>query len=136
MKRRRTVVMVVCAALAVAVAASAVAAAAYKTGRYEGTTSQGETISLRAKKLGVKKFAFDVITDCDDGTRFGVSNSGGQAPTNTRGRFEALFTGSIGTTVLKGRLKRKKASGTFESEATSPTGALCTASGDWRAEKQ
>ena len=128
--------MVACAAIAAALVASAVAGAAYKTGTYQGTTSQGEEISFKAKKLGVKKFAFNVITDCDDGSRFGVRNSGGQAPTNKRGKFEALFTGPVGTTVLKGKLKRKRGSGSFESEATAPSGAFCTASGEWSAKKQ
>ena len=49
MKRsRRTVVVVVCAALAVALTASAVASATYTKGQYEGTTAQGHAINNTA----------------------------------------------------------------------------------------
>ncbi|MGH2994674.1 MAG: hypothetical protein ACRDL1_14225 [Solirubrobacterales bacterium] len=131
----RTIAAIGCVAALLTLLAVSVAAAAYKTGRYKGTTSQGEAISFKAKQLGVKKFAFTVIVDCDDGSRFELKNSGGQAPTTDRGKFEAVFVGD-GTTMLKGKLKRKRAEGTFESETTAPSGAPCSAGGDWSAKKR
>jgi hypothetical protein len=129
----RTIAAIGCVAALVTLLAVSAAAAGPKAGRYEGTTSQGETISFKAKELGVKKIRFTVVADCEDGTRFRFEHQHGQAPTSKRGRFEVVFTGDAGTTVLKGRLKRRKGSGTFETEGTNFDGASCTASGDWGA---
>ena len=138
MKRSRRAMVVVCAALALALVASAVAAAAYKTGNYEGKTSQGHEISFKAKKLGVKNFAFTVDVPCTDGSAQPLRATGAAAPTNKRGKFKAVFTG-LGTTVVKGKLKRKKGSGTIESTGvfSETTGASCpTHRVDWNAKKQ
>ena len=139
MKRSaRTVIAAACAALAIAVAASAIAAAAYKTGRYEGTTDQGHTISFKAKKRGVKNFAFTLEVPCTDGTTQALRATGAAAPTNDKGKFKAVFTG-IGTTVAKGKLKRKKATGTIQSTAvvSQQTGASCPDNSvDWSARKR
>jgi len=137
-RSRRAVAMVVCAALAVAVAASAMAAAAYKTGRYEGTTSQGHQIGFKAKKLGVKNFAFTLDVPCTDGTTQALRATGAAAPTNDKGKFKAVFAG-VGTTVAKGKLKRRKASGTIQSTGVvnQETGASCPDNSvDWSARKQ
>jgi hypothetical protein len=137
-RSRRTVLVVVCAALAVALTASAVATAAYKKGKYEGTTSQGHAINFKAKKLGVKNFAFTVDVPCNDGSVQALRATGAQAPTNDKGKFKAVFTG-LGTTVAKGKLKRKQAEGTIKSTGVvnEVTGASCpTNSVNWSAKKQ
>jgi hypothetical protein len=123
-----------CAGALVVLLAAPVAMAGYKPGRYAGETSQGESIAFKAKKHTVKAFSFTVLIECEDDSAFELSNSEGQAPTNGRGKFRAVFSGDA-TTVLKGKLKRKKASGTFESEGTAPTGARCYGHGDWSASK-
>jgi hypothetical protein len=134
----RTAVVVACAALAVALTASAVATAAYKKGQYEGTTSQGHAISFKAKKLGVKNFAFTIDVPCNDGSAQALRATGAQAPTNDKGKFKAVFAG-IGTTVAKGKLKRKRAEGTIKSAGVvnQQTGATCpTYSVSWSAKKE
>ena len=138
MKRSRGTMVAVCAVLVVALVASAVAAGAYKTGTYEGTTSQGHQISFKAKKLGVKNFAFTVDVPCSDGTTEVLRATGAAAPTNAKGRFRAVFTG-VATTVAKGRLKRKKGKGTIKSTGVvnQETGASCPDNNvDWSAKKQ
>ena len=139
MKRsRRTVVVVVCAALAVALTASAVASATYKKGQYEGTTAQGHAINFKAKKLGVKNFVFTIDVPCNDGSVQALRATGAQAPTNDKGKFKAVFAG-IGTTVAKGKLKRESAAGTIKSTGVvnQQTGATCpTHSVSWSAKKQ
>ncbi len=138
----RTAAAVGCAVALVTLLAASVAAAGYKTGHYAGETSQGESIGFRAKKLSVKKFDFALRVDCDDGSAFDLLEpSGAQAPTDDRGKFKAIFTTQISggvesTTVLKGRLKRQKASGSLHAEGITSAGASCSGAADWSAERQ
>jgi hypothetical protein len=124
-----------CAALLLSLVAVGVAAG-FKTGKYAGTTSQGEAISFKAKEKVVKKFDFRAIIECDDGTRPGFNGFGARAPINDKAKFKAHFTGEGLTSVVKGKLKRKKGEGTIETTGTIPSGANCSSVADWNAEKQ
>lgn len=145
--------LVLCAALSVALVA-APAAASYKSGTYHGTTDQtcdelGSPhpcpIQFKAKKHVVKKFSFTAILTCDDGVELGVPLVGAQAPTSKKGRFKATFLIDApirnstvrvnGTTIVKGKLKRRKGSGMLRGEATRTDGVACYASGAWNAQR-
>jgi len=128
------ILAVVGTALLVSVVVASVASAGYKKGQYEGTTSQGHAVSFKAKKLGVKKFDFTVDLDCADGSVEGFLLTGAQAPTDDKGKFTATFVGQ-GTSVVKGKLKRKKAEGTIESDGVNDAGSPCSSSVDWSAKK-
>jgi hypothetical protein len=115
------------------------AAAGFKSGRYVGTTSQGAEISFKATKLGVKKFDYRVDIECDDGKTWEfVSGESAKAPITEKGRFTAEFVTvdeSI-TSVVSGKLKRRKGSGTVATEGTLPGGSECASNVDWRAVRQ
>jgi hypothetical protein len=130
--RTATIVGVVLLASAVVVSL----AAAYKTGRYEGPTSQDESISFRAKKQGVKDFLYRVIVDCEDGSQEAIDAKEGAAPTNDRGKFKVTFLGEGITSVVKGKLKRKRGEGTIETEGIGQAGVACSSTVDWSARKQ
>jgi hypothetical protein len=134
-KSLRRVCAVVGTTLLLSVVVVSIAAAGYKKGQYAGTTSQDREFSFKAKKLGVKNFNFTVELDCADGSVEGFLNTGAQAPTNAKGKFTATFLGE-GTSVVKGRLKRKKAEGTIESEGFSETGSPCSSKVDWSAKRR
>lgn len=131
----RTIAAIGCVVALVTLLAVSTAGAGYKTGHYSGETSQGESIGFKAKKAAVKDFSFTVMIRCEDGNVFSLDNSGAEAPTKNKGKFRAVFTGDA-TTVVKGKLKRKRAAGTIESEGTSPSGASCSARTDWSAARQ
>jgi len=132
----RKVAAIACAALMASLVAAPVAPADYKPGRYAGTTSQGEQIRFKATQLGVKKFDFTAIINCDDGSQQAIDGSGGQAPVNDSGKFTALFLGQGITSEVKGKLKRKKAGGKIETVGTAPSGAPCSSIVDWSAKRQ
>jgi hypothetical protein len=140
MKRRASMraAAVACAALLFLIVAAS-AAAGFKSGRYVGATSQGTEISFRATKLGVKKFSYSVDIECDDGkTREFVSGESAKAPITDKGRFTAEFVTvdeSI-TSVVSGKLKRRKGSGTVATEGTLPGGWECASNVDWSAVRQ
>jgi len=129
------ILAVVGTALLVSVVVASVASAGYKKGKYLGTTTQGHEISFKAKKPGVKNFALTVDLDCDDGSKIGFRATQAQAPTNDKGKFTATFVGD-GTTVVKGKLKRKKAEGTIESDGVNDAGSPCFSRVDWSAKRQ
>jgi len=135
-KPLRRIAAVVCAALLASLVAGPVAAADYKAGRYAGTTSQGESISFKAKRLGVKKFDYTVIINCADGSQQAIDGSGGSAPVSDAGKFSALFVGQGITSEVRGKLKRKQAEGKIDTVGTAPSGAPCSSVVDWSAKSQ
>jgi hypothetical protein len=141
--------------LAVVLLAASSATAGYKPGNYRGTTDQACgrpdapatcPIAFKAKKLVVKKFSFTAVMSCDDGIELQVPLIGAQAPTSKKGRFKATFLIDApirdsdlrlnGTTILKGKLKRRRGSGELKGEATRTDGVFCSGSGSWTATKQ
>jgi hypothetical protein len=143
MRRRASTRAAVACVVLLSLIVAASAAAGFKSGRYAGTTDQGTEISFKATDVGVKKFAYEVSVSCEDGTH--ESSWGGaadppqpsaKAPITENGRFTAEFvTGDI-TSVVKGKLKRRKASGTIDTGGTLPKGSECWSSVDWSAERQ
>ena len=122
------------ALLSLIVAASA--AAGFKSGRYAGTTSQRTKISFKATELGVKKFSYSVDIECDDGTtREFISGESAKAPLTDKGRFRAEFVtvDENITSVVSGKLKRRRGSGTIETAGTLPGGWKCHSSATWSA---
>ena len=116
-------------------------AAAYKTGRYEGTTSQDEAVAFKAKNRGVKKLHFTMVIPCEDGSAYDITGVDGEAPTNDKGKFTARYTPAPGSTttftsVVKGKLKRKRGEGTIKTEGSGESGVACAGSVDWSAKKQ
>jgi hypothetical protein len=111
-------------------------AGAYKKGHYEGPTSQEESIAFKATKRGVKNFFYRVIINCEDGSTEAVDGREGAAPTNDRGKFKVTFLGGGITSVVKGKLKRKHAEGTINTEGIGQGGVPCSSSVDWNAHKQ
>lgn len=116
-------------------------AAAYKTGRYEGTTSQDEAVAFKAKNRGVKKLHFKMSIPCEDGSAYDITGGDGEAPTNDKGKFTARYTPTPGSTttftsVVKGKLKGKRGEGTIKTEGAGETGVTCAGSVDWSAKKQ
>lgn len=155
MKRSSRAAGMTCAALVIALVAAPATGATYKSGTYQGTTEQtcGQAdaagpcpIGFKAKKLVVKKFSFTAVLTCDDRVGLEVPLVGAQAPTSKKGRFKATFLIDApirdsdvrvnGTTILKGRLKRRKGSGELKGEATRTDGVFCSGSGSWSAAKQ
>ncbi len=128
-----------CAALLVLLVAPSIAAAGFKHGRYAGMTEQGTEISFKATKLGVKKFTYSVTINCDDGNmREFTSGESAKAPIREHGRFTAEFVSEDGniTSVVSGRLKRRKASGTIDTAGGPPGGWQCEGSVEWEAQRQ
>ena len=124
------------AALLLSLTIAPVAAAGFKSGTYEGTTSQETEIRFTATQLAAKKFFFSVTLDCEDGTMREFTGEGAKAPIGPRGGFTAEFLGDGITSVVSGKLKRRKGSGTIETAGTLPGSGECSSSVDWSARKQ
>jgi hypothetical protein len=129
-------IVVAGALLVLSFAVAAPAVAGFKTGKYEGTTTQGRPIGFKVTQLGVKKLGFTINVSCDDGTNPPFrTDQRAKAPISERGRFVAMFEGDI-TARVTGKVKRKHASGSIESSGTHPeTGATCAGTTDWTADK-
>jgi hypothetical protein len=126
-------------ALLVSLLAAPSAIAGFKHGRYAGTTEQGADISFKATKIGVKRFTYSVTLECDDGNmREFTSGESAKAPIRERGRFTAEFVSEDGniTSVVSGKLKRRKASGTIDTAGGPPGGWQCQSSVAWEARRQ
>jgi hypothetical protein len=139
---RRVWAGVVAVSLAVLVsllAASTAATAGFKHGRYAGTTDQGSEISFKATNGGVKRFSYSVTIQCDDGTmREFTTGESAKAPISENGRFTAEFVtphDSI-TSVVDGKLKRRKARGSIETAGTVEGGWECHGGVAWTAKRQ
>jgi hypothetical protein len=126
------------ATLLVSLTIAPVALAGFKSGAYEGTTSQETEIRFTATQLTVKKFSFSVTIDCDDGTMLLFEGEGAKAPIGEKGGFKAEFVSKDGeiTSVVSGKLKHRKASGAIDTEGTLAGGGECSSSVDWSARKQ
>jgi hypothetical protein len=128
-----------CAALLVSLLAASTATAGFKHGRYAGTTDQGTEISFRATNAGVMRFSYSVTIQCDDGwTREFTTGQSAKAPISKNGRFTAEFVtpdDSV-TSVVDGRLKRRKARGSIETAGTVEGGWECHGSVAWTAKRQ
>lgn len=123
-----------CAALLVLLIASPVAAAGLRPGPYTGTTDQGTEISFTVKKTVVKRFTYTVDINCEDGPHESKWE-GAKAPIGENGRFSAEFVSEDGniTSVVSGKLKGRKASGTIETAGTLPNGWECQSDVGWSA---
>jgi hypothetical protein len=128
-----------CAALLVSLLAASTATAGFKHGRYAGTTDQGTEISFKATNDGVKRFSYSVAIQCDDGwTREFTTGQSAKAPISENGRFTAEFVtpdDSI-TSVVDGRLKRRRARGSIETAGAVEGGWECHGSVAWTAKRQ
>jgi hypothetical protein len=131
-------VAVAFAALLLSLAIAPVALAGFKSGTYAGTTSQEREIRFTATQLAVKKFSFSVTIDCDDGTMLLFEGDGARAPIGEKGGFKAEFVSKDGgiTSVVSGKLKHRRASGTIVTAGTLQGGGECSSSVDWSARKQ
>jgi hypothetical protein len=131
------IAVVASAVLALSLVISAPAEAGFKDGNYAGTTTQGHSINFKVTELSVKKLTFTIDVACDDGTIVPLETTEpAKAPISDRGRFNALFTGDI-TAEVKGKVTRRHAAGKIESSGVlSETGAMCSATSDWTADKQ
>jgi hypothetical protein len=129
--------VVASAVLALSLVISAPAEAGFKNGKYAGTTTQGHSINFKVTELSVKKLTFTIDVACDDGTIVPLETTEpAKAPISDRGRFHALFTGDI-TAEVKGKVTRRHAAGKIESSGVlSETGAMCSGTSDWTADKQ
>lgn len=103
-----------------------IAAAGYKKGAHAGTTSQGESITFKAKKLEVKKFNYTVSMDCEDGSSRWINGTDGAAPTSGKGKFHVTFVGEGITSVVRGKLKRRRGAGEIQTEGVAESGAPCS----------
>jgi hypothetical protein len=121
-------------ALLVLLTASPVAAAGFRPGRYTGTTDQGTEIGFKVKKTVVKRFIYTVDINCEDGPHESTWE-GAKAPIGENGRFSAEFVSEDGkvTSVVSGKVKRRKASGTIETAGTLPSGWECQSDVGWSA---
>jgi hypothetical protein len=126
------------AALVLCLAIAPVALAGYKSGAYVGTTDQETEIRFTATQLVVKQFSFHVNVDCEDGTMLKFGGEGAKSPISEKGRFRAQFVskGAPIASVVSGKLKHRKASGTIETEGTLPSGVVCSSSAEWSARKE
>jgi hypothetical protein len=113
-----------------------VALAGFKSGTYEGTTSQETELRFTATQLAVKKFSFNVTIDCEDGTMLQFEGDGARAPIGEKGGFKAEFVGDGITSVVSGKLKHRKASGAIDTAGTLAGGGECSSSVDWSARRQ
>jgi hypothetical protein len=128
-----------CVAVLALLVAPPGALAGFKHGRYAGTTDQGTEISFKATNAGVKRFTYSVTIHCDDGTmREFTSGESAKAPISENGRFEAEFVTSDETitSVVDGKLKRRKARGSIETAGTVEGGWKCSSSVSWSAKRQ
>jgi hypothetical protein len=130
------IALVASGTLLVSLVVAPAAVADFKTGRYAGTTSQGTAIGFTATELAAKRFSFRVILDCEDGTMREFTGEDAKAPIGPRGGFKAEFVGDGITSVVSGRLKHRKGSGTIETAGTLPGSGECSSSVDWSARKQ
>jgi hypothetical protein len=131
------IAVVASAVLVLSLVIAAPAVAGFKTGKYAGTTTQGHSIGFKVKDVVVKRLTFTIDVACDDGTNVPLETTEpAKAPINDRGRFHALFTGDI-TAEVTGRVKRRHATGKIETSGVLPeTGAMCSGTSDWTADKQ
>jgi hypothetical protein len=113
------------------------AVAGFKTGKYAGTTTQGHSINFKLTDLVVKRLTFTIDVACDDGTNVPLETTEpAKAPISDRGRFNALFTGDI-TAEVKGNVNRGHAAGKIKTSGVLPeTGAMCSGTSQWTADKQ
>jgi hypothetical protein len=131
------IAVVASAVLVLSLVIAAPAVAGFKTGKYAGTTTQGHSISFKVTDLLVKRLTFTIDVACDDGTKVPLETTEpAKAPISDRGRFNALFTGDI-TAEVKGNVKRGHAAGKIETSGVLPeTGATCSGTSRWTADKQ
>ena len=100
---------------------SAPASAAVPNGSYRGDTSQNRTVHVTVKKGKVKKLSFSVFLLCGPGGSNG-SSTDALAVENVKikanGRFKVESEGDsangLATYVLKGRVTKKKVTGSIE----------------------
>jgi hypothetical protein len=130
-------------ALLVSVTIAPIALAGFRSGTYEGTTSQETVIRFTATKQVVKRFSYGVMIQCADGihtSEWGAAahKRSAKAPISDKGRFNAVFESADGgvTSVVVGRLKRGRGSGTIETEGTVPGVGECASSVEWSAHRQ
>jgi hypothetical protein len=126
------------AALLLSLTIAPVALAGFKSGTYDGTTSQDTEIRFTATQLAVKQFSFNVTIDCEDGAMLQFEGEDAKAPISERGRFNAEFVSKPAriTSVVSGKLKHRKGSGTIETAGTLPSGVECSSSTEWSARRQ
>ena len=111
-------------------------AAGFKNGDYAGTTSQDEEIRFTVTKPAVGEFEFTARVGCADGTAQTIDGSGGRTAIRKKGRFKQSFIGGGFTSVLKGKLRRKRATGKINVMGVAPSGASCSGSVEWTARRQ
>ena len=112
-----SLVAVVAATLTVSVPASA----AVPNGSYRGDTSQDRTVHATVKKGKIKKLSFSVFLLCGPGGSNGSSTDALVAE-NVKVKANGSFTvnskgdsaNGLATYVLKGRVTRKKVTGSIE----------------------
>lgn len=131
------IAVVASAVLVLSLVISAPAEAGFKNGKYAGTTTQGHSIDFKVTNLAVKRLTFTIDVACDDGTIVPLETTEpAKAPISDQGRFNALFTGDI-TAEVKGKVTRRHAAGKIESSGVlTETGAMCSGTSDWTADKQ
>jgi hypothetical protein len=109
---KRTIGAVLAVALLIGGAGSATAGKAkFKTGNYMGTTSQERVILFKVTKKKVKHISSGFTASCG----INSETSGHSGKINKKGKFTAktVEAGGASKTVIKGKLKGRKASGTM-----------------------
>ena len=140
MSRKRPgvgIAVVTSVVLVLSLVIAAPAVAGFKTGKYSGGTAQGHSINFKVTDLVVKRLTFTIDVACDDGSNVPLKTTKpAKAPISHRGRFNAMFTGDI-TAEVTGKVKGRHAAGTIETSCVLPaTGAMCSGTSDWTADKQ
>ena len=134
-KSRRTVVALF-AALVVSAAGVASADAGFKSGRFVGTTSADTSISFKATKTKVKRLAYALPLECDDGSAWSATVSRAKTGLTKNGEFTLRSAEGDATSVIAGKLRRRKGAGTIATAAMNPNGASCSGSVEWTARRK
>ncbi len=112
--RLRIPILSLALAATLLVAIPALASNAFQSGKYKGTTEQGEVIAFKATQGQVTKMRFNTIALCKSGSGSKGKFSNLHAPIKNT-RFEIKLTGNRGATkvTVKGRLTGPYAGGTI-----------------------
>lgn len=127
------------AALLVGLASAPQAGAGFKQGRYSGATSEREPISFKATKNRVKKLTYALLVECGDGSSWKAIVTDGSTRVTRNGRFRLEVADGGSTSLIIGRLKRRRASGSIETISENPAnraGPGCSGAVEWSARRE
>lgn len=130
------IIAALCAALVIGLPAAASAEAGFKSGRYVGTTSADTPITFKATKTKVKRLAYSLPLECDDASTWNATVRGAKTVLTKKRRFILRSTEGDAKSVITGKLRRRKGSGTIATVAMNPGGASCSGSVGWTARRK